>query len=146
MKRDIPRPKTLREIIVKAMNDHGVLGDPADFVVLMRWNCIIDTVKTWKVETQMPTRIPPGDVVWVLERSDRPDLIAVTVVDDRGETLWVERADGKVRFLIPRSEARATAIPYRPTLVHKRDLATYIGEANARMFWDDTIGCRVAYA
>lgn len=127
--------------VASMMRSLGSRGNPKDFLVLMNHAIIFDGAgRRYKVAASLPEKLVPGDHVYSNDKDGK--LRAVEVIEDNGDTLLVTNDNSK--FMLERSEARATAIPRRPRLIHKREAAEYVGDATAaKLFWDARHKCRV---
>ena len=128
------------DTIRSMMEENGIFGsNPRNYVILSHFGYIQDGDTRFDVKVSTPRPVPAGHVLWVTETSDSPALMRVRVVRDyhpHEDSLWVEKPDGSVQFKVPLDDAHPTPIPLRPTLVHKKTLARYLGRDQAReMFW-----------
>jgi hypothetical protein len=123
---------TVREV----MHAQGKRGNPKDHVVLAGHRWIQDFDRSYEVQVTIPEKLEPDNHVFVFGPNGR--LEVARVVRDEGPHVWVTRGRGEVR--LGRGELYPTAIPRRPTAVHKKDLWLYVGESHAQHFWRKRIG------
>lgn len=119
------------DFIQQIMDRQQLKGDPRRHVVLHGWNKIIDWDRDY--ELTFPDLPPPpflvGREVWVMARSDSPDLVRASVIEDGPDGPFVKPENGASSFLVTRDDVKQTPIPLRPFAIRRSALKDYIGEA-----------------
>lgn len=114
-------------------------GNPKDFVLATE-NCkLLDYERAIAVMASLPEKIEPGNHVWSHDKNGI--LRPVEVLRDDGAQLLVKNEVAE--FMLERSEVFPTAIPFRPTLIHKSNLHKLVGDNVAGMFWNRRLRMRV---
>lgn len=128
-------PPERRVKIAELMEQQGISGDPKKHVVLFGWNRVADVEGNYQVEIKPPPRpMKVGSMIWVITQSDSANLTRAKVLEDRGDTLWVQHPERDVQFAVPFEDARFTAIPLNPLVIHRHELWKFIGRRAADDF------------
>ena len=139
---EIPEDKTKGisgdDLVRFCMKRQGLKGNPKDYVVMHGFRWIQDGARTLEVNATLPAVLEVGNHVWTFNK--KGDLRAVQVVRDEGAELWV--SNGLSEFKIERAEALPTALPRKPTAVHKSQIRLILGDGWGRQFWRPGIGRR----
>lgn len=137
------------DFIAEVMRKQGLKSNPRRYVVLAKYDRIIDWDRDYTLQFPMIPPHPgvtPGTRYWVAESADT-GLIEVEVLSDQLDGLWVRptaQSNGRsVEFLVHRDELRQSPIPYRELAIRRSQLKFYIGEELA-IAWHRNRNARLA--